>query len=170
MSLKSTAQRNVCREFPQLNNLTSALTSFSVVLKLWFRLLEINARCKQEQSTEYTEEVKWLNESCSVFRCIEFNQSDFDKPIMFVCLTIAHITISLLSLLSVCQGGSIKPSFCSIRDAPAHTVGTALLFPPLSAASLPHITHFDSMWMRSLREATAPYRESFRYTPRGHFP
>lgn len=55
----------------------------------------IDTRGKQERSTEYTEEVKWLHESCIVFRCIEFNQSDFDKTITFVSLTIARILLCL---------------------------------------------------------------------------
>lgn len=100
----------------------AACAVFSILLKLW--LSAIDVRSKQEQSTEYTEEVKRLHESCIVFRCIEFNQSEFDKPIMFVSLTIAHITISSLLLLSVCLVGSITASPCSIwemRDKLAHS-------------------------------------------------
>lgn len=44
--------------------------------QLFWKLSEINVRCKQEQSTEYTEEVKRLQDSCIVFRRIDFNQSD----------------------------------------------------------------------------------------------
>lgn len=31
----------------------------------------------------------------------EFNESDFDKPIIFVSLTIAHVTVPSRALLSV---------------------------------------------------------------------
>lgn len=171
--MKSLVQRNVCREFLQLNS--RALTSFSIILKLWLWLSEINVRCKQEQSTGYTEEVKWLHESCIVFRCTEFNQLDFDKPIMFVSLTIAHIKIS--SLPFVCLTSRKYYSIFLFytwqigiyNQFPSHLFPPLSLCPSLSAAWLPHITDFDSMWMRTLRETLAPYWEFFCKTPGGHF-
>lgn len=72
---------------------------FSILLKLWLPAIDVSR--KQEQSTECAEEVKRLHESCIIFMRTEFNQSEFDKPIMFASLTIAHVTISSLLLLSV---------------------------------------------------------------------
>lgn len=127
-----------------LDNLTSALTSFSIVLKLRLWLSEIDVRCKQEQLTEYTEEVKWLQDSCILFRCIEFNQSDFDRPIMFVSLTTVHITVSSRSLLSVCLVEGFTASSCSLQDRLAPTTYfPPPFFPciPLSLQPGPHISH-----------------------------
>ena len=131
MRTKSLVQRKVCQEFSKLN-CQSTYGVFNTSQN-WFWLSEINARCKREQSAEYTEEVKWLHESCIVFGCIKFIQSDFDKPITFVSLTIAHITVSSLGLLSVCLVGSITASHCSIPDRLAHTTYfLSLLHPPSS--------------------------------------
>lgn len=55
---------------------------------------------KLEQLAE-CDEVKRLHESSVVSVPTEFNESDFDKPIIFVSLTVAHVTISSLAPLSV---------------------------------------------------------------------
>lgn len=163
--MKSLVQRNVCQAFSQLNSRsTYSVFNTSETLVLAFR-----NQCEMQTGTIdwIHRRVRRLHESCIVFRCIEFNQSDFDKPIMFVSLTIAHITISSLFLLSVCLVGSAIASPGSIGDRSAHTTYSLFPFsiPPLSpspsAAWLPHITAFDSRWMRSLREALAPFWEFF---------
>lgn len=84
---KNTSQRNVCEGLFHTEQLQHA--------HLFQKRLQLRTRGKQERSTEYTEEVKWLYGSCIVFRCIEFNQSDFDKTITFMWLTIAHILLCL---------------------------------------------------------------------------
>lgn len=123
--------------FLQLNNPTWTLTSLSVALKLWSRLSQIDVRCKQEQSTKHTEGLKWLHESCTVFGSIQFNQPDFDKTIIFVFCTIAHIAIASLtrSLLSVRLVGSTTASGCSIW----HRLPLSTLPPPLLC--IPVATH-----------------------------
>lgn len=148
-------QRNTGQVF--YNNPT--LTSLSVALKLWSRLSQINVRCKQEQSTKHKEGVKWLHESCTVFRSIQFNQPDFDKTIIFVFCT-KRTSQSPLSHAPFC--------LCAWLEALQHLVVLydtdcpSPHFPlPCSASRLPHITGFDSMWMMSLREALAPYRVFF---------
>lgn len=40
------------------------------------------------------DEVKRLSESRVVSVPTDFNESDFDKPIIFVLLTMAHVTVS----------------------------------------------------------------------------
>lgn len=72
---------------------------------------------------------------------------------MFVCLTTARTTLSLCSLLSVC----LVEGFYSILLFYTRQTGTysrssspfPSVHPSLSAACSPHITHFDSPWMRS---------------------
>lgn len=49
---------------------------------------------KLEQANAECAEVKWLHESCVVSVPADFNESDFDKPIIFVALTMAHVAIS----------------------------------------------------------------------------
>lgn len=55
---------------------------------------------KLEQLTE-CDEVKQLHESCVVSVPTDFNESDFDKPIIFVSLTMAHVSFSSPAPLSV---------------------------------------------------------------------
>lgn len=45
--------------------------------------------------------VKRLHESCVVSVPTDFNESDFDKPIIFVSLTMAHVRASSPAPLSV---------------------------------------------------------------------
>lgn len=52
---------------------------------------------KLEQLAE-CDEVKRLNESSVVSVPTDFNESDFDKPIIFVPLTMARVTVSSLGL------------------------------------------------------------------------
>lgn len=57
---------------------------------------------KLEQLAE-CDEVKRLSESRIVSVPTDFNESDFDKPIIFVLLTMAHVSISSPRLcLSAC--------------------------------------------------------------------
>lgn len=73
--------------------------SLSILLKVW----RLSNRCKTANWNNRAEyfEVKWLGESWIVSVPTEFNESDFDKPIIFVSLTMAHVTVPSLALLSV---------------------------------------------------------------------
>lgn len=126
-----------------------------------FRNFQANdTRGQQERSTEYTEEVKWLHESCIVFRCVEFNQSGFDKTITFASLTIARI------LLRLPGWNYYSVSLFPIRWT-AHSAYSVL---PLSIRCLgsPH-GDFDTAWIRSHREALAPHWEFSSSTPEGTY-
>lgn len=126
-------KRNVCQEFSQLEHARS-LRHFSnsgFPRSMW--------DAKKEQSTEYKEEVKRLHESYIFLGCAEFNQSDFDKPIIFVSLTIARIVISSLFLLSDCLVGSITASPCSTQDRLAPSTYSIFPFPQQPACHISQI-------------------------------
>lgn len=55
---------------------------------------------KLEQLAE-SDEVKRLHESRGASLPAGFNEPDFDKPIIFVSLTMAHVTVFSLAPLSV---------------------------------------------------------------------
>lgn len=76
-----------------------ASLSFQYFLKSDARANRCNTANWSNQAEYF--EVKRLGESRIVSVPTEFNESDFDKPIIFVSLTMARVTVRSLSLLSV---------------------------------------------------------------------
>lgn len=85
--------------------------------------------------TEHIREAKCLHDGCIVFRYIHFHLPHCDKAILFVPLSVGRVTAS-------------EHLFASISLPPHLSV---------CAARVPHITHFDRPWRKSLREALASY-------------
>lgn len=94
--------------------------SISILAQAWCPS-DLCKTANWNNQAEYLED-KRLQESCTISVPTEFNESDFDKPIIFVSLTIAHVTVPSLVLLSVL---GVKNS---IFYSYTRSIGTAYCF------------------------------------------